>query len=294
MSFFRKLGRSVLRALPFKRRIFTLVRAVGTPPERIYKHLYFKGQFSVEVPGGGRFTMLHHGHVIENELFWRGLEGWEKVSFELWTRLCRISGTILDIGANTGVYAMVAQAVRPDARIVAAEPVERVFRKLQANVDLNGGGVQAVCAAISDRSGTAVLYDIPDSDHVLSVSLDPEWNKESTRLRPVEVPCLTVMDLLGTVGAEKVDLLKIDVETHEPAVLQGFLDILRRDRPTMLIELLTDEVAARVASQIEGLGYEYFNIDDVTWPPQRVATLGRSDHFNFLVCQPHIARAIGL
>ena len=47
-------------------------------------------------------------------------------------------------------------------------------------------------------------------------------------------------------GATAVDLLKIDVETHEPAVLKGFLDLLRRDRPTLLIELLTDEVAAQV------------------------------------------------
>ena len=37
--------------------------------------------------------------------------------------------------------------------------------------------------------------------------------------------------------------MKIDVETHEPAVLKGMGEYLRSFRPTMLIELLNDEVA---------------------------------------------------
>ena len=91
-----------------------------------------------------------------------------------------------------------------------------------------------------------------------------------------------------------MDLLKIDVETHEPAVLRGFHELIKRDRPTMLIEILTDEVAAQVAEMISGLDYVYYNIDDVSWPPPKVATLSRSGHFNFLICRPEVALGIGL
>ncbi|MBL7951194.1 MAG: FkbM family methyltransferase [Flavobacteriales bacterium] len=281
-------------AIPFKREFFGLVRSIMPVPEPVFRHLHFKGVFKVPVDSRGSFRMMHHGYVIENELFWRGLKGWEHVSLELWQRLCHRSDTILDIGANTGVYAMLAQAVNPDATIIAVEPVARVFQKLQANAALNGARVHTVCAAVSDHTGTATLYDLPDSEHVLSVSLDPEWNKQSTRLRPVEVPTTTVLDLLRTHGKEKASLLKIDVETHEPAVLEGCGTLLKEHRPTLLIELLNDDVAARVATYVDGLGYEFYNVDDVTWPPPRVATLGRSGHFNFLICQPDVARAIGL
>jgi FkbM family methyltransferase len=294
MSTLKRAAKGIYGAIPFKQPIFKAIRSVVTLPESIYRHLHFKGVVTVPIPGHGEFRIMHHGYMIENELFWRGLDGWEKVSSRLWVLLCRDADVILDIGANTGVYALMAKTVKPTATIVAVEAVERIHRKMKANFDLNAKGIHAVYAAVSDSTGTATLYDMPDSEHVLSVSLDPEWNNTSTRLRPVEVPCRTVADILNEVGCSTVDLLKIDVETHEPAVLQGFMEILRRDRPSMLIELLTDEVADRVSKHIEGLDYLYFNIDDVTWPPPQVERLTRSGHFNFLICRPDVARRIGL
>ena len=294
MSVLRKGAKRLYDALPFKQPLFTLVRTLVPVPERIHKHLHFKGVITVPITPGGSFKMVHHGYVIENELFWRGLEGWEKVSARLWVLLCRRSHTILDIGANTGVYALIAKTVQPEATVAAVEPVQRVFSKMQANFALNPGSIHAVHAAVSDSTGTATLYDLPESEHVLSVSLESEWNKASTQLRPVEVPCVTVMDLLARIGSAEVDLLKIDVETHEAAVLRGFIDLIRKDRPTMLIEILNDTVAQQVMDLIGGLDYLYFNIDEVTWPPRQLPELSRSAHFNFLICRPEIATSIGL
>lgn len=280
-------------ALPGKRPLFRLLRATFPMPERLYRHLHFKGEFEVPVEGGDAFRMMHHGYLIENELFWRGLQGWERVSLELWRRLALRSGTILDIGANTGVYALLARSVNPKARVVAVEAVERVHRKLVQNIALNGNTIEAIHAAASDHVGTAVLYDRTDREHVLSVSLDPAFNADDKELVPVEVPCTTIDELARLQGG-RVDLIKIDVEMHEPEVLRGAREVLRRDRPAMLIEVLSDAIATRVEQELEGLGYLYFNIDDRTWPPARVDHLSRSDHFNFLVCSRETAEAIGL
>ncbi len=291
MNYFLK---RIYKALPFKREVFHAVRAVLPLPEPVFRHLHFTGPITVKVDDRSSFRIMHHGHMIENELFWSGLKGWEKVSFELWRRLCPLANTILDIGANTGVYALIAQATNPQATVIAVEPVQRIFEKLKQNTRMNGDRIHVVCAAVSDHTGTAILYDQPAHEHVLSVSLDPTWNKESPWLSPVEVPCITVTDLLRDYELKKADLLKIDVETHESAVLDGCATLLREHKPTLLIELLNNDVAQRVAAQVEGLGYEFYDVDDVSWPPRRVATLGQSGHFNFLICQPHVARAIGL
>ena len=40
----------------------------------------------------------------------------------------------------------------------------------------------------------------------------------------------------------KIDLLKIDVETHEPEVLEGYTKYIHLHKPTMLIEILNDEL----------------------------------------------------
>jgi FkbM family methyltransferase len=294
MSWPKTFLAQIYATIPFKQQVFEVLRTYIPLPERIYRHLHFKGVFTVHVDRTRNFRMRHHGYVIENEVFWGGLAGWEKVSLELWKRLCEGSRVILDIGANTGLYALLAQAVNPEAKVVAVEPVGRIFEKLSDNIHLNGERIRGVNAAISNYSGTAKLYDLPEKEHVLSVSLESDWNRDDPRLVPVEVPCYTVVDLLFAEGEEHVDLLKIDVETHEPHVLEGFRQILTKDRPSMLIEILNEDVARKVSHIIEGLDYVYFDIDDVTWPPRQVRSLGQSGHFNYLICRPEVAAAIGL
>jgi FkbM family methyltransferase len=294
MSWSKTLLAKLYVIIPFKQQVFEVLRTCLPLPETIYRHLHFKGVFKVKVDGGKSFRMRHYGYVIENEVFWGGLAGWEKVSLELWKRLCKNSRVILDIGANTGLYALLAQAVNPEAKITAVEPVGRIFEKLSDNIQLNGGRIRAVKAAVSDHSGIATLYDLPEKEHVLSVSLESEWNREDPRLVPIDVACYTVTDLLSAMEEDHVDLLKIDVETHEPHVLEGFRKILARDRPSMLIEILNEDVAQKVSKLIEGLDYVYYDIDDVTWPPRSVRTLGQSGHFNYLICRPEVAISVGL
>ena len=295
MSRRKQLLKRLYDALPFKQAMFSVLRLLPIP-QRIYQHLHFQGLIDVEVGQGEMFRMRHHGYMIENELFWRGIKGWEKVSLELWTRLCRRSDTIIDVGANTGVYALIAKTVRPGATIIAVEPVERVFRKLEENIALNGGGIHAVRAALTDREGEVTLYDAPHLEHVLGVSLNKEriYIVEGKSVSPVQVPGRTMAGIAAEFGLPRIDLMKIDVETHEPEVLAGFTELLRRDKPTLLIEILNDVVAVRLEEQVRGMGYLFYNIDDVTWPPEKVHTLTKSRHFNYLFCQPEVADAIGL
>jgi len=289
----KTLLKRIYDVLPFKQAIFSLLRVLPFPPS-IYQHLHFQGIIRVRVPAHGTFLMRHHGYMIENEMFWRGIKGFEKISFELWIRLCPQANTILDIGANTGVYALIAKTVNPRATIITAEPVERIFAKLEENIALNGGGIIALKAAVTDHEGEVTLYDIPEREHMNAVSLERDHLAGLVGVRPVNVAAHTVKSIAATHGLQRIDLLKIDVETHEPEVLAGFMDILERDRPTLLIEILNDRVAERIEAMIGKLGYRFYNIDDVTWPPERVTTLSASKHFNFLLCQPQVAESIGL
>jgi FkbM family methyltransferase len=282
----------VYAGVPFKREVFSLLRPMH-PPQRLYQHLHFKGVIRVPVEQSGSFKVQHWGYIIENELFWRGLDGWERVSLALWTQLCRDATRVIDVGANTGIYALLARCVNQRANILAVEPITRVFRKLEHNIQLNGYDIEAVCVAASDHDGTAIIYD-QRSEHVLSVSLNKDFNQRDKDLRAVEIPTRTLDSLLEERGWDTVDLLKIDTESHEPEVLQGLRNTLARCRPSMLIEVLNDDVARRVEAEIGHLGYLYFNIDEVTMPPVQVPSLRKSDHFNFLVCTPEVAQRLRL
>ncbi|MGQ0739685.1 MAG: FkbM family methyltransferase [Bacteroidota bacterium] len=289
----REVLKKTYRLLPFKKQLFSVIKKTGTPPQRIYKHLHFRGKFRVTVKPGKSFQVMHNGFEIENELFWKGLQqGWEKISIGLWVQLCERSQVIFDIGANTGIYSLVAKTINPAARVFAFEPVERVFSKLKANCELNNYDIVCCCKAVSDYTGKAVIYDTTD-EHVLSVTVNKNLHSPLREVRKCEIETITLKPFVEENRLEGADLMKIDVETHEPEVLEGFEEYLKKFRPTLLIEILTDEVGAKVSKLTEGLDYLYFNIDENKGIRQ-VSTIEHSDYYNFLMCSREIARQLKL
>ncbi len=287
--FFKKL----YQLIPFKKYIFLTIRSFGTPGKKIYKHLYFKGVFNVKVEDRKYFKIRHFGFEVENELFWKGLtKGWEKESMKLWIRLCRKSNVIVDVGANTGIYSLAGKAINPEAKIYAFEPVDRVFEKLEQNILLNSHDTVLVKKALSEYSGKATIYD-SGADHIYSVTVNKNLSPVETRVKQIEIETTTLNEYIEDNKITRIDLMKIDVETHEPEVLIGFSKYLEKFRPTLLIEILTDEIGSRVQQIVGGLGYLYFNIDE-QGAIRKEDTIKKSDYYNYLFCSEDVARDLSL
>lgn len=294
MTLMRRL-RLAYDKLPGKQIVFTALRRIHRPNSKVYWYLYFNGKFKVWIDNSQFFWLQHFGFgfLLENLLFWEGLEGnWEKVSMNLWTRLCRSSQVVFDIGANTGVYSLIAKTANPESRVYAFEPVARVYEKLVFNNALNDFDIVCVKKALSNFDGRATIYDLPDY-HVYSVTVNENRHQSASNAVPIEIDTERLSTFIEKHEIATIDLLKIDVETHEPQVLEGFQPYLERFRPTMLIELLNDEVATRVETIVCDLDYLYFNIDEVLGV-RRVDRLTKSDSFNFLICRREIADMLGL
>ncbi|HYV91945.1 MAG TPA: FkbM family methyltransferase [Chitinophagales bacterium] len=279
--------------LPFKKYICLVFRSLPVNNEKIYRDLTFKGPFTVKLPQK-KFKLIHFGSTLENEIFWKGIEGgWEKVSLSIWMKLCENSKVILDIGANKGIYSLVASALNPGATIYAFEPSKNVFERFQDNIKLNHfTNIQTFDFAISNRSGKAIFYDF-ESDHQYSASLNKNMITNDPSKKEVTVNVKTLDDFVEENRNLKVDLLKIDVEMHETEVLEGFKVHLRQFKPTMIIEILSDAMAARIEEQLAGLDYLYFNIDEIN-SPKRVDHLSKSDLYNFLICREDVAKELQL
>jgi FkbM family methyltransferase len=265
-----------------------------TLPERVYKHLHFQGIIQINLPEARSIKMHHYGYLVENDLFWRGTDGWERNSLRLWMLLCQSSSTMIDVGANTGVYALIGKTLAPQARVIAIEPVDRVYRKLLSNIELNQLGIEAMQVALTDQDGVVALYDQPGAEHEYDSTLNKEFSSEYPDAIAVEVQGRSLDSLVKELGLTRVELMKIDVEMHEPELLAGARMVLARDRPAMLIEVLNEHIGDRIMKTIKDLDYVHYCIDEGTWPPEQVDHLGRSDHHNFLICEPKTARAIGL
>jgi FkbM family methyltransferase len=277
--------------VPFKQQVFSSIKTFWTPPPSIYRFLYFKGRFRVHV-GDKFFYINHYGYDIETSIFWMGLTGgWEKVSLSIWIKLCRRSRIIIDVGANTGVYSLAAKAVSPDSKVFSFEPVKRVYDKLVANRDLNTYDMACCQTAISDYDGEGVVYDLP-TEHIYSVTLNKNLHGNHLPVEKVSVAVHRLSTFIETEKLSTVDLIKIDVESHEPEVLKGMGPYLPLMKPTMLIEVWNDEIGARVESLLRGNDYLFFSTDE-TQPFKRTdhirnATPSRG-YLSYLICTPQVA-----
>ncbi len=286
----KKIIKSIYNIIPFKIYLFKMARHFSIP-ESVYKHLNFKGIIDVKFENYS-FLMHNYGYQLENEIFWSGLTGgWEKISMSLWIELCKNSNTIIDIGANTGVYSLVAKAVNSKANVFGFEPVERVCRKFEKNCQLNNFDIKCFEYALSNYNGEASIYDTP-TEHVYSVAVNINISGLSDVVE-TKIKTKALASFIQENSIENIDLMKIDVETHESEVLEGMGEYLHLLQPTLLIEILNDEVGKKVQDLLKGIDYLFFNIDEIGIP-KRVTNIVKSDYYNYLICKMEIAQKLNL
>lgn len=123
------------------------------------------------------------------------------------------AGTIADIGANIGAFAVAARRRFPKAIIHAYEPAGEIFAFLSGNV--KGMGIQIHQSAVSDMEGEAILATGFDttSAHLERPSTHPGVLGE-------RVPCVTLETVIKQCGG-RIDLLKLDCEGSEYEILKS-------------------------------------------------------------------------
>jgi FkbM family methyltransferase len=164
---------------------------------------------------------------------------------------------VLDVGSNTGVYALTAKAVNPTATVVAFEPNPPTFERLVANVELNKFDIVTSDFAVSNQNGNAVFYA-----HTAEqlASLESTDGQVSENGKQITVKTTRLDDFADSHGLTKVDLIKIDIEGHEPMAFDGAQRTLAASRPALLVEVLTGDVGDELWRRLEPLGYEAYRI----------------------------------
>jgi len=280
-------GRSIARQLmriSILREVLRMLSLAGFLPPPIWKRLPVEVVFPVKLPDGRSFLYsATPNDVIARALYWRGLEDWESETIPVFYRLAQSAEIVLDIGANTGFYTLLACTANPRARVIAFEPVPRVYEKLLEHIRLNHfeDRCEAYQIAVSNFVGMAEMH-IPLGDLPTSASLNPEgFRGFDGVLRQVPV---TTID--AVVGERTVDLAKIDVEGFEPQVLEGMQMTLQRFRPALFIECLPDGPYQQVEEMLKVQGYQIYALTR-KGPVNVERVVPRRMHYeNFLFTHP--------
>lgn len=168
-------------------------------------------------------------------------------------RRLRPGAVFVDVGASEGDYTLIAaRIVGPGGRVHAFEPDPGNLETIRGNVALNGfGNVVLHAAALADRDGTATLHRSTVSGWH---SLLPGLAQREGGVVEVAVARLDSLDL------GRIDMLKIDVEGAEAAVLDGARAGIARHRPVILLDTHPSLGAdvARLRTFFAELGYDAF------------------------------------
>ena len=192
---------------------------------------------SLDVPGLTAHVSLYvHGErdrFVSQRLREQGV--WEPYESELVLSLLQPGDVFVDVGANIGYFSVLAATrVGGSGRVYAFEPDADNYCLLCASVHANGFDaiVQTEEAGLADYTGTATLYLSADNlgDHQIFATDEHRAASDITLLHGSE--------FLGA-RVSRVDLVKIDTQGSEYAVVKGLMPLLRSqsEAPALIVEL---------------------------------------------------------
>ena len=242
-------------------------------------------------------TMRHHSALARAEWLWRRLRPWydravhlvgrrgiersingtdplllmpqyrhvsETYEPEVWPHLMtrlRPDDTVADVGAFIGLYTVAAaKRLTKGGKVIACEPDPNNAAVLRSHVALNrvADRVEIIEAVVSDRVGEVPFQSGQES-------------QSRVKTKPTDGANMVASVTLDHVSADRaLDVVKIDVEGHEEAVLRGACRVLQRhDHAPRVIYIEVHPYAwatpgassTSLLSLLRGCGYEVTTLD---------------------------------
>lgn len=205
--------------------------------------------------GIAAFRQCRHGAMIflkRDRYIGRSLNlygEWSEAEAETFARYVHAGDTVIEAGANVGAHTvLLAKLVGQQGTIYAFEPQRVIFQLLCANLALNDlFNVRAYHGALGRQRAT---IKVPATDYSAEanfggISLIASGAGE-------DVPLCTI----DSMGIEKLNLLKIDVEGMEAEVIAGAAQTIRKLRPVLYVENDRRDKSRELIRMIMRLGYD--------------------------------------
>src|SRR5215467_7860528 len=258
------ITRSLLNCLISTRRNFT--RRNASRDEFAWGRLWFlKGRRAVLKTKWNQYLHVRLDSLGDMQAAF-GREGEKRIPEIL--AVLKPGGTVLDIGAHIGGFAIIAaRAVGPAGKVFAFEPVASNVELLRQNQILNRlDWIVPVHAAAGRKNGFIDLF-VSDTDTMWATTRET-WSDvlhhgtAPTHIKPQQVALTALDEFIREKSIENIALMKIDVEAAEMDVLAGAAEVLASGIvEQLLIEIHGPAVKwEHVAALLERYGYQVSEI----------------------------------
>jgi FkbM family methyltransferase len=176
---------------------------------------------------GSGMTMEFEPSLLGWTLFEHG--EWEPAQTALILELLTRDAVVLDVGANTGYYALLAAAVvGPGGSVHAFEIQPAMIEILSRNVALNG--LQNIVRIVE-----AGCFSAP-GEAVIELHGDPGSARVSFAGTGLRVPLITIDHYVRAAALDRVDVIVIDTEGADIEILKGAAGVLEQFHPIVIAE----------------------------------------------------------
>lgn len=144
------------------------------------------------------------------------------------------SSTIIDVGANNGLYCYYFEEIIKVKNVFAFEPLPNLFKKLKKwfpNISI----YQYAISNVKETTNIRIPY-IGHVKYETRAKLDDlqEFNETKVKLLKIET---TTLDTLFFNKNNSIDFIKIDIEGHESNAILGAKKLIEKDQPVLLVEI---------------------------------------------------------
>lgn len=198
-------------------------------------------------------------------------EKFERAEISILESILPFCATAVDVGANLGLYTLLASRRMPQGKVFSFEASPIEFDKLCWTVRKNGlANVTAVHSAVSSDVGETTIHESLFGAGALNRLDRPA--KSNGQWRATQVRKVSLDHYFAVQQGSKInpiDLIKIDVEGHELPVIEGAIGILRSAAPVLMIEVNESRMSERSTPErifefMRANSYDMYAIDEVT------------------------------
>jgi len=255
------------------------LRTVLSPFSRLAHRILDRFELPI-LSGPNRGRKWHVGSGLLS--CWLGT--YETLEMTVFGALLQPGAVVYDLGAHSGYFTLLAsRLVGPRGRVVAIEPMPENLQALERNLELNGvANVTVVDRAVGDRDDVDLAFGGNETGlrYGAARAGGPQGLVDEMRVRSI------TLDTLVARGTPPPDVVKMDVEAMEAAVMAGAPKVLAACKTAWLISMHEHEVAVRTVEALRASGHDVYNLDGPPVPFGTPTTIDYPKYFWVVLALP--------
>ncbi len=243
--------------IPFLKKHYFGVRKRIFIPFKLFNGIVIQSTFKKNT-----LLELHIDDWIQEQLFF--IDQYEEAELLFIKSILKKGSVFIDIGTNIGLHSLYAsKLVGKNGSVISFEPFSKNFKLFKKNCTLNNSkNITPENKAISDKNERITLhYDSKESNLGMASSYINIYSESE------QVSAVSIDSYLMNSNLSKIDFIKIDIEGGEYKALIGMKKTLEKFHPTLMIEILDNNLEAvnnnqLILKYLASLGYIKYYIDD--------------------------------